>query len=151
MTAPELTDLSDPSRGVRILVPRVLPGGTRVDLDRDVDGSVHSLRAWSDDRSTVYVEVVSGPGLVEHMTVVAEQASGLAARSDDVVIGAATTTEVAGRLATTFDVEGTFDGTRRVRRFVIVDGPEHTFRIVIDPTSEANRAALASATFAGVP
>ena len=116
-------------------------------IDRDLDGPTHRLHARTADDSTVYVEVVSGSGFVDHPTIVAEQTEALQERFDDVTIGRPSTMEVAGRLATAFDVEGTLAGITRTRRFVIIDGPAHTFRIVIDPTSEANLAALDDLSF----
>ena len=153
MTAPvvDLIELADPARGLRLLVPGALPDGTAVEIDRELDGPVHRLHARSADGSAVYVEIVSAEAFLDHMTVVAEQTEALSKRSDDVRVAPSASTEVGGRLATTFDVEGTLGGTWRTRRFVIVDGPAHTFRIVIDPTSDANRSALASLSFTSDP
>jgi hypothetical protein len=58
---------------------------------------------------------------------------------------------VFGRLAGTgFDVRGTLQGRWKERRFLFIDGPTCTYRIVHDPRSASNERVLASMQIHGL-
>ena len=137
----------DDEHGLTLRVPRHTADGAPVAIDRDARDGTHRVHAHASDGSTVYVEVVSFPGLVDHDAAIAEQQAGLRVRAPGAAIGPIRPATVAGRPATAFEFAGTIDGVRRRRWFAFVDTSARTIRIVDDPGSPANDAILATLTF----
>jgi hypothetical protein len=134
----------DEAHGLTLRVPTRTADGEPVALDRDERDGAHRLHAHAPDGSTVYVEVVSFPGLVDHDVAIAEQQATLRMRAPGAAIGPIRPATVAGRPATAFEFAGAIDGVRRRRWFAFVDTASRTVRIVTDPGSPADDAILAT-------
>ncbi len=144
----EWTIVTDPAHGITLHVPKTAASGAAVDVTIDRDADAHRIHAQTADGSEVYVEVVSSAGIVDNGQAVTEQRDALRVRSPGARISEPTSTRVLGRPAATFDFSGLLGGTRRVRRFLLVEAGVRTVRIVFDPTSPENDAILGTLAIA---
>ncbi len=136
----------DAEHGLTLRVPTETADGIPVELTRDERDGSHRIHAHTPDGSSVYVEVVSYPGLVDHDTAIADQQAGLRVRAPGAAIGPVRPATVAGRAATAFEFAGALEGVRRRRWFAFVDTAQRTVSVVHDPGSPANDAILATLT-----
>ena len=136
----------DAAHGLTLRVPAETADGVPVALDRDERDGAHRIHAHTPDGSSVYVEVVSYPGLVDHDAAIADQQAGLRGRAPGAAIGPVRPATVAGRAATAFEFAGALEGVRRRRWFAFVDTAQRTVRVVHDPGSPASDAILATLT-----
>jgi len=143
--------IRDPEHGLTIQLPTHTADGAAVEVDRDERDGAHRIHAHAPDGSTVYVEVVSFPGLLDHDTAIADQQAGLRVRAPGAAIGPVRPATVAGRPATAFEFAGALGGVRRRRWFAFVDTATRTIRVVHDPGSPANEAILATLTLDDEP
>jgi len=105
---------------------------------RDERDGVHRVHVLSPDESELYFEVVAYPHPVAHPEAVAQQQRFLTEHSPDGAYTPAETTMVQSLPATTFGFQGTLGSRWKVRRFLFVDTPVRTCRIVYDLTSDLN-------------
>lgn len=139
----ETLNIVDPQRAYSLTLPRTTPQGQSVDVQRGERGDLHVLHAESPDQSELYFEVAAYSGLLDHVTLATEQQRFLRKNAAD-----AQTTDIVRspgvHAGTSFDFRGTLQGRWKVRRFLFVDGPTRTYRIVRDPTSDVNERILLS-------
>ncbi len=82
--------------------------------------------------------------LLNHQALIAAQRHFLSERSLDEQIGEPSQQVLAGHHCTAFDFRGELGGELRERRFLFIDGPFFTYRIVYDSTSRLNELVLQS-------
>lgn len=128
-------------------LPETTPNGQPVTITRDARADSTLMHAESPDQSELYFEVVCYTAERDHGAAVTDQQTFLAQHAKDHRIGAAASTSLNGRRATTFDFEGQLQGRWKVRRFLFVDAGGVTHRIVFDPTSTLNHDVLAALEF----
>jgi hypothetical protein len=131
-------------QGLTFRLPTRSPGGADIKVSRSARGGFHRVHARSPDGSTVYVEVLAYPELVPHDAAIAEQQDALRQRAPDARIAGPIADAFHGRPSTGFEFEGTLGTAQTRRRFVFVDTPARTIRIVYDPGSAMNEAILAT-------
>jgi hypothetical protein len=102
------------------------------------ENGLHRVHLQSLDQSELYFEVVSYDQTVDHQQGIQKQRNDLSERSPDGTFTAEVEQDVGSIMANGFDFEGFLEGRWKVRRFLYLDGPDRTYRIVFDPTSELN-------------
>jgi hypothetical protein len=138
------TMISDPEHNWSTRVPDVTPSGQAVEILKGQREGMHRVHAHSPDECELYIEIVSYPTTIDHDVAVAEQKAFLSTRSSDSGIGETKRSEFHGFGATEFHFEGTLQGRWKVRRFVFVDSPIRTYRVIHDPRSDLNERTLES-------
>jgi hypothetical protein len=139
-----LSDIVDTEHGYSVSIPAATPRGQAVSIQTGERGGVHLMHAESPDLSELYFEVAAYPDVRDHAVLADGQRRFLTDQSADVEV-TGTDKRVIGRFAGTgFDVRGTLQGRWKERRFLFVDGPSRTYRIVHDPRSPLNERVFAS-------
>jgi len=134
----------DAERRYAVAIPETTPRGAPVSVQRGKRGNAHVLHAESPDQSELYFEVTTYPARTEHAELVATQQQFLRGNAPDAELGAVGTTTLGARTATSFDFKGTLQDRLKERRFLFVDGAEHTYRVVYDYSSPLNETVLRS-------
>ena len=122
----------------RIWVPTETPRGRSVSVQSEERLGRHIMHAESPDQSEFYFEVLAYEGLLDHGALVREQQAFLRENSADGTISEVSHGTLFHLEGTIFDFGGTLQNQWKERRFFFVDGPNRTYRIVHDPTSELN-------------
>jgi hypothetical protein len=133
-----LIEISDSERRFVFHAPATTAKGQPIQVLRDERDGVHRVHALSPDESELYFEVVAYLQHVVHGEAVAQQQRFLAEHSPDGAVTPAEATTVKSLPATTFSFRGTLGSRWKVRRFLFVDTPVRTCRIVYDLTSDLN-------------
>ena len=134
----------DLDHGWRLAIPDTAASGAEIAVRRETDDGAHRFHAATADGAEVYLEVVSyGRPIDAHAAAEAQRAS-LLERSRDAVVVGPTEDTVDGRAVVALRFAGHLGADHRTRRFLWLDGPSGTVRVVLDPTSEQNAAILAS-------
>ncbi len=147
--------MSEPNRIVNnefayaVSIPVTTPQGQAVTIQSGERSGVHIMHAESPDQSELYFEVTAYPGILTHNTLVKEQQDFLREHSGDGNLTEITRETLANHEGTTFDFRGTLQGRWKERRFLFLDGPHRTYRVVYDPTSPLNVLSLRSLAFFG--
>jgi hypothetical protein len=128
--------------GYRVWIPAETPGGRPVAVQSGERFGRYLMHAESPDQSELYFEVLAYEGLMEHHALVKDQQAFLRENSADAAVSEATAGTLHHLEGTTFDFRGTLQNRWRVRRFLFVDGPNRTYRIVHDPTHALNTQVL---------
>jgi len=145
-----VTDIVDTEHGYSVSIPATTPDGQAVAIQTGERGGVHLMHAESGDLSELYFEVAAYPDVRDHVALADGQRRFLTDQSADVEVSD-TRGLVVGRFAGTgFDVRGTLQGRWKERRFLFVDGPTRTYRIVHDPRSPFNERVFASMRIHGL-
>ena len=126
----------------RVWVPTKTPNGRIVSIQSEERNGRHIMHAESPDQSEFYFEVFAYEGLKDHPALVRDQQAFLQENSPDGTYSQAAQETLHHLQGTIFDFSGTLQNRWKVRRFLFVDGPNRTYRIVHDPTSELNIRAL---------
>ena len=126
----------------RVWVPTETPNGQSVHVQCEERSGRHKLHAESPDQSEFYFEVLAYEGLMNHTSLVSDQLAFLRENSADGTCSEATRGTLHHLEGTLFDFSGTLQNRWKVRKFIFVDGPNRTYRIVHDPTSLLNAQAL---------
>lgn len=126
----------------RVWIPAETVNGRLVNIEsREQDGR-HIMHAESPDQSEFYFELFAYEGLKDHTALVRDQQAFLQENSLDGTYSEAARGTLYHLEGTIFDFSGTLQNRWKVRRFLFLDGPNRTYRIVHDPTSELNIRAL---------
>ena len=136
--------IHEPTYGYTLTVPTHTAAGAAVTFSSDTTEAGHRFHAASPDVHEVYLEVVAFPERLDHTTATEGQRWSLAERASAASFGPRTRGVLAGRPAMLLDVDVVLDGQRKIRRFIHVDVGQRTLRIVVDPSSPTNLAALDS-------
>lgn len=126
----------------RVWVPVKTANGRLVSIESSERDGRHMMHAESPDQSEFYFEVFAYEGVKDHTALVRDQQVFLQENSPDGTCSEAAHGTLHHLAGTTFDFSGTLQNRWKVRRFLFVDGPKRTYRIVHDPTSELNTHAL---------
>ena len=122
----------------RVRIPAETANGRIVSIQAKERNGRHIMHAESPDQSELYFEVYAYEGLMEHKALVRDQQQFLQENSADGSYSEAAHGTVHHLEGTIFDFRGTLQNRWKVRRFLFVDGPNRTYRIVHDPTSDLN-------------
>jgi alpha-glucosidase len=133
----------DREHGWRLELPATAASGAAIVIERDAYGDIHRVHAATADASEIYVEVVSYGRHLDVPAAAERQRAELLERSGDGVVIGPTEETVDGRPAVTLRFAGHLGADHRTRRFVWLDGPGGTVRVVLDPSSEQNAAIVA--------
>lgn len=134
----------DREHNYSVQIPEITPGGQTVEVLQEEHTGKNRMHAHSPDLSELYFEIVSYEGIAAHDVAISEQKTFLSDRSQDARISDTKRCTVHGFEATEFCFEGMLEGCSKVRRFIFVDSPIRTYRIVYDPTSRVNEQVLDS-------
>lgn len=126
----------------RVWIPIATPNGRLVSIESSERDGRHMMHAESPDQSEFYFEVFAYEGRKDHTALVRDQQAFLQENSADGTYSQAAQGTLHHLEGTSFDFSGTLQNRWKVRRFLFVDGPNRTYRIVHDPTSELNTQAL---------
>ena len=126
----------------RVWVPTETPNGQSVHVQCDERSGRHKMHAESPDQSEFYFEVLAYEGLINHSSLVRDLQTFLRENSADGTYSEASPGTLHHLEGTLFDFSGTLQNRWKVRKFIFVDGPNRTYRIVHDPTSPLNAQAL---------
>lgn len=121
-----------------VWIPDSTPNGHMVTIQTSEHAGLHIMHAESPDQSQLYFEVTAYPSILDHDTLVTQQQDFLRKHSNDGTLTEITHHTVGPHTGTTFDFQGTLQGQWKERRFLFIDGPTRTFRVVHDPTSTLN-------------
>jgi hypothetical protein len=138
------TLIKDAEHNYSMQIPNVTPSGQMVEIVKSEHAGMHGVHAHSPDLSELYFELVSYPGLIDHEEAITGQKAFLSEQSSDARIADTKHSAIHTFKATEFRFEGTLQGRWKVRRFIFVDSPIRTYRIVYDHTSELNERVLDS-------
>ena len=130
--------------GYAVWIPESTPNDQKVTIETRENAGVHIMHAESPDQSELYFEVAAYPSIMDHDTLARGQQEFLREHSKDGAITEIIQGTVGNRSGTTFDFRGTLQGKWKERRFLFVNSPKRTFRIVNDPTSTLNLEVLMS-------
>ena len=127
-----------------IWIPVETPKGQVVTIQAGERNGRRIMHAETPDQNEFYVEVIAYAAHHPHESLAAEQRKYLAENSADGSTTEPMPREVEQLSGLSFDFQGTLQGRWKVRNFLFVDGPNRTYRIVHDPTSDLNHKALQS-------
>jgi len=130
--------------GYMVRVPESTPKGQNVTIQTRERSGIHIMHAETPDQSELYFEVTAYPTILDHDTIAKKQQDFLRENSDDGSLTEIAQETVGIHTGTTFDFRGTLQGKWKERRFLFVNGPTRTFRVVHDPTSALNVQSLNS-------
>ena len=136
--------INDDEHGYAVEIPDATPRGQAVAVRSGERNGVHILHAESPDQSELYFEVTSYPALNDHGALARDQQRFLSEHAADAEMTAIERTVTLGQSGLTFDFSGTLQGRWKARRFLFLDGPTRTYRVVRDHTSELNERVLGS-------
>ncbi len=134
----EMSNIVDDEHEYSLSLPKTTPNGQTVTIQTGEHGEVHIMHIESPDQSALYFEVTTYPTLLDHSTLVEEQQAFLRGHCADERLSDVRHGKLAGHTGTTFDFGGTLGSRWKDRRFLFIDGPRRTYRIVYDPTSSLN-------------
>jgi len=126
----------------RVWVPTQTPNGQSVSIQSGERFGRHIMHAESPDQSEFYFEVLAYEGFMDHNALARDQQDFLRENSSDGTYSEALRGTLHHLEGATFDFRGTLQNRWKERKFLFVDGPNRTYRIVHDPTSEINAQAL---------
>ncbi|MDQ3397679.1 MAG: hypothetical protein M3511_07900 [Deinococcota bacterium] len=138
------TNIADDRHQYSVAMPQETPLGQPVTVQSSERGDVHLMHAESPDQSELYFEVTTYAEIVDHARLASEQRSFLGENAPDGELTAIAPAAIGRHSGTVFDFQGTLQGCWKVRRFLFVDGPHYSYRIVYDPTSALNHEILES-------
>lgn len=124
--------------GYAVWIPELTPGNQKVTIETRENTGVHILHAESPDQSELYFEVAAYPSMVDHEILARQQQEFLRENSKDGALTETIQGTVGNHSGTIFDFRGRLQGKWKERRFLFVNGPSRTFRVVHDPTSRLN-------------
>lgn len=130
--------------GYAVWIPESTPNDQKVMIASREKAGIHIMHAESPDQSELYFEVTTYPSIIEHEMLARQQQEFLVENSADGTMTELNQGTVGSHSGTTFDFRGTLQGKWKERRFLFVDGPHRTFRVVHDPTSTLNIEVLLS-------
>lgn len=130
--------------GYAVWIPESTPNGQKVTIQTREHAGIHIMHAESPDQSELYFEVAAYPTILDHEALAQQQQDFLRQHSDDGTLTAIAPGTVSHLAGTTFDFRGTLQGRWKERRFLFIDGPARTYRIVHDPTSALNVQSLST-------
>ena len=142
----KLIEHTDAEHNYSMRYPSVSPSGDNVEVLKDQKDGMHRIHVHSPDASAVYFEVVSFPTFVDHDKAAAGQQSFLSQNAENATISEMSEAVIHSYPAKEFRFEGTLQGRHKVRRFIFVDSPLRTYRLIYDPRSEVNERILDSIT-----
>ena len=140
MTA--MTNIVDNQHGYSISIPEQTPHGQTVTIESGDHERTHIMHAESSDQSELYFEVATYSKVLDHHELASEQQAYLREEASNGHLSAIQPGIVGHFTGTTFDFQGLLQGRWKVRRFLFVDTPQRTYRIVFDPTSPLNEQIL---------
>jgi hypothetical protein len=129
--------------GYEVHIPSTTPGGQIVTICCGERDGTHIMHAESPDQSELYLEVTAYPDVRDHDRIAEGQQRFLIDHSADGKMSQVSVKRIDGHSGTWFDFRGTLQGRWKERRFLFINGPCRTYRIVHDPTSALNRRILA--------
>jgi len=133
--------------GYTVWIPESTPNHQKVTIERRENDDVHIMHAESPDQLELYFEVTAYPSIIDHEILAGQQQDFLRENSRDGTVTEIIQGTVGDFFGTTFDFRGTLQGKWKERRFLFVNGPDRTYRVVHDPTSTLNREVLKSLRF----
>ena len=145
MTA--MSNIVDDEHEYSLSLPKTTPNGQTVTIQSGERDEVHVMHIESPDQSDLYFEITTYPTLLDHNTLAEEQQAFLRGHCADGRLSDVRHGKLAGHTGTTFDFGGTLGSHWKDRRFLFIDGPRRTYRIVYDPTSDLNEWVLRSLKF----
>jgi hypothetical protein len=134
----EMSNIVDDEHEYSLSLPKTTPNGQTVTIQSGERGEVHVTHIESSDQSALYFEITTYPTLLDHNTLAKEQQAFLRVHCTDGQLSDIRHGKLAGHTGTTFDFGGTLGSRWKDRRFLFIDGPRRTYRIVYDPTSPLN-------------
>lgn len=130
--------------GYAVWIPESTPGYKKATIERWERAGVHLMHAESPDQSELYFEVTAYPSIIDHETLARQQQEFFRENSSDGTMTEIIQGTVGSHSGTTFDFRGTLQGKWKERRFLFVNSPKRTYRIVHDPTSTLNHEVMNS-------
>ena len=130
--------------GYAVWIPESTPNDQKVTIETRENAGVHTMHAESPDQSELYFEVTVYPSIIDHDTLARQQQKFLEEHSKGGTMTEIIQGTVGSHSGTTFDFRGTLQEKWKERRFLFVNSPKRTFRIVNDPTSTLNLEVLMS-------
>ena len=127
-----------------VWIPVETPSGQKVAIQSGERDGRHMMHAETPDQSEFYLEVLAYEGRLNHSSLAEDQRQFLAEHSGDGTTSEPVIESIFDLSGTTFQFEGTLQGKWKVRKFLFVDGPNRTYRVVHDPRSELNKQAMQS-------
>ena len=131
-------NIVDEARDYVVSIPELTPTGTPVQIQSSERLGAYIVHAQSPDQSELYFEVAAYAGFMDHNQLAEEERQFLQEHSSDGQLTSVHVGAVVGHRGTSYDFRGTLQGRWKERRFLILDGPRRTYRIVYDPTSALN-------------
>lgn len=142
----DLAEHADPEHNYSMRFPSTSPSGDEVTVVKGQRDGMHRIHVHTADERTVYFEVVSYPTQIDRDEAAAGQRRSLTERSANGVLSDVVQTVIHSYPALEFRFEGTLQGRDKVRRFLFVESPIRTYRLIYDPRSELNERILDSVT-----
>lgn len=133
--------------GYEVPIPTVTPSGQQVTVQRSERGGRHLMHAETEDQSEFYFEVCAYDRVLAHGPLAEEQRRFISEHALSRHPGECTPATFGHLQGTTFAFEGELQGKLKKRVFLFVEGPNRTYRLVHDPRSSLNPAALAAFHF----
>jgi hypothetical protein len=127
-----------------VWIPRATLTGQSVKVQSGERSGRHMMHAETPDQSEFYFEVLAYEGHLDHTTLATDQKQFLADNSSDGHTSEPSRETMHHLEGTTFEFRGTLQDRWKERKFLFVDGPNRTYRVVHDPRSDLNIQALRS-------
>lgn len=137
---PALKTIWDEDRQFRFEFPDPPPSGQSVVIDRVEHEGTHRVHVYTPDRFELYFEVIAYPDFRDHAQLYQQQKEGLVAGFEDANVGSLQRANFGSFEAHDF----VFSGGTITRRFLFVDSPQRSYRIVYNPLSPLNEEILAT-------
>jgi hypothetical protein len=132
-----------------VWIPKATPTGQSVTVKSGERAGRHLMHAETPDQSEFYFEVLAYEGHLDHAALAADQKRFLADHSPDGHTSDPRRESMHHLEGTTFEFRGTLQDRWKERKFLFVDGPNRTYRVVHDPRSDLNVQALRSLQLRG--
>lgn len=137
-------EIVDEGHDYVVSIPEMTPAAAHVQLHFSKRLGAHILHAESPDQSELYFEVAAFPDLMNHDQLAEGERTFLRNHSVYGQLTDVKVVDIMGHQGTTYDFRGTLQGRWKERRFLILEGPHRTYRLVYDPTSGLNERLLQS-------